>query len=134
MSAKCSPLSNSQVPTGQTKTLRNAFLACTYLLSAMWGVYRAASEENSTLVVPFAVMMALSVVLACTYDARLIDKPIPHSVQWVMFFAWPLAACIYLIWSRGIKGLWLGCLHAILLYGALLAAYYGTMLAASRPG
>ncbi len=51
----------------------------------------------------------------CWVDARMRATPIPHGIVFVMAFTWPLSAMIYLIWSRGLRGLGITLLTVIVM-------------------
>ena len=62
----------------------------------------------------------------CVVDSRMRGSPIVQSLHWIIFFTWPLAAPVYLIWSRKLRGLGWCLLHAIGLYGSCVLAYHLT--------
>jgi hypothetical protein len=110
---------------GQTRLLRNGFLAGLYFLSALWGARLIVSPPDPLLDLMFTGVVAVAVVVTCIYDSRLSGKPIVQSLHWLMLFTWPIAAPVYLVWSRGRRGAMLAAMHAVLLYMTLLVSYYG---------
>ena len=62
----------------------------------------------------------------CVVDSRMRGSPIVHSLHWIIFFTWPIAVPIYLVQSRGLRGLWLAVIHGIGLYAACLVTYHLT--------
>ena len=110
--------------------LRNAFLLCLYALSALWGISLAVPPQDELREFCYTVLVAIAVVVSCIYDARFMRKPIVSSVQGVMLFTWPIAVPAYLVWSRGLKrGLQLVVVHAVCLYGVMVAGYWATSAA-----
>ncbi len=63
----------------------------------------------------------------CTADARLVGKPLIQLAKLGIFFGWPVAVPIYLLWARGMKGLGLLLLHGFLL---LLVAVLSVLISA----
>ena len=41
----------------------------------------------------------------CVVDSRFRGEPLLVSFYWIIFFTWPVSVPIYLLWSRGIKGI-----------------------------
>jgi hypothetical protein len=52
-----------------------------------------------------ALTFGSAVTLWCTLDARCHGKAFLHSFGWVMFCTWPVGGLVYLIWTRGTRGL-----------------------------
>src|SRR5204862_7830303 len=56
----------------------------------------------------FELLASLStsilVTLVCIADSKVIGKPMVPAAHMALFFTWPITAPIYLIWSRGAKG------------------------------
>jgi hypothetical protein len=72
----------------------------------------------------FAVAFAFTVTYWCIVDGRVVGHPILTSFYWLMFFLWPVAVPIYLIWTRGLRGLGFALLHAIGLWGISLVVFH----------
>ena len=75
--------------------------------------------------------MAVSVlaVLACAADARQRGSPLPHGVQYVMLLTWPITAPLYLLQSRGWKGVaWTAASLVTLLVCAVGALQFAVLL------
>ena len=51
------------------------------------------------------VIISILMVKFCVVDSRMRNKAVLHSFRWVIFFTWPISVPIYLIWSRGMKGI-----------------------------
>jgi hypothetical protein len=85
--------------------LRWIFLAFAYCASAAYGAEAAISRELAASNWPIGISLALGFTSACICDAKVVGKRLTHAAQWVMFFSWPVTAPIYLIWSRGARGL-----------------------------
>ncbi len=59
---------------------------------------------------------------ACVADAELLGRPLALSIQGFMFFTWPIAVPIYLIWSRRLLGLAIVLAHVFCLMFSLVIA------------
>ena len=70
------------------------------------------------------VAMASLVTYWCVVDSRMRRSPIVTSLHWVIFFTWPIAVLIYLIWSRRFRGVGLALAHGIGLFAVALGAYH----------
>lgn len=62
--------------------------------------------------------VCVSLSLWCLYDGRIRGKPLSRIGVAVVFLLAPIAVPVYLIWSRGIRGLW----TLLLFASAILAA------------
>jgi len=90
------------------RRFRLGFLLISYALFALRGARDATVAEPSFSDLAVALLASIAVTKCCAMDSRLIGKPLPRTARWVMFFTWPLAAPVYLVWSRGWAGLaWL---------------------------
>ena len=109
----------------QVRTRRRVVLVYLYLLFVLWPVYRVLTygqiqtEGGLRLANCAFVALALGGQLGfmwfCTLDARLVGKVLPQLARIGVFFGWPLAVPIYLIWARRLKGLGLLLLHGFLM-------------------
>jgi hypothetical protein len=99
-----------------------------YLLVALWGV---AQVRLLQLYLPSALAIAAIATCWAVLDARRNGAPVLHIVQFLMFFTWPVALPIYLIWSRGARGLDLALFHALGLTAVLVVAFDATLLIAA---
>ena len=78
----------------------------------------------------FTLLMASTAALWTVLDARRHNRPIVHIGQLVVFFFWPIAVPLYLIWTRGFRGLGWAVLHAVGLFLTLYIAYVATGISA----
>ena len=70
---------------------------------------RAAITEPGRTDVLISLVLCSGMALVCVYDARRIARPLADATPLVLFFTWPVAIPIYLVWSRGWKrGILLG--------------------------
>jgi hypothetical protein len=105
--------------------LRGIILLSFYLVVAANGAMQAFPLRGPGLGILLTVMAASLATYGCIVDSRLVGRPIVQSVHWIMFFTWPLAVPIYLIYSRGfLRGVGLFLLHGIGLIAACNAAFY----------
>ena len=105
--------------------LRRAAVMCFYALVAGWGVLHALCPDQAILWFLFSTGLATAATGWCVVDSRMIRRPVIHSLHWIIFFTWPVTVPIYLIRSRGLRGLVLALLLAFagcLLCGASFAA------------
>jgi len=86
---------------------------CLYLLFAASGATQASPLRSSIAALLIHVMIACAATYWCVVDSRIMGRPIVQSIHWIMFFTWPISAPIYLIYSRGLRGLGFAMLHAI---------------------
>ncbi|MHC4970712.1 MAG: hypothetical protein ACYTG3_00085 [Planctomycetota bacterium] len=87
------------------RRFRLGFLLIAYVLFALRGARDATLPEPCLSDLAMAFLAAIAVTKACVMDSRLVGKPLPRAARWVMFFTWPLAVPVYLVWSRGWVGL-----------------------------
>jgi len=99
-----------------------------YACAAFWGAVQVLSS-NTLVILLGSVLFALLVTGWCVVDARKLGKPMLPVVQMIMFFTWPIAVPIYLIWTRGFRGLGYTLLHAAGLYAVMAAAVVLTLYA-----
>lgn len=87
------------------KTQRIAFLIALYFVIAAGVVHASLVAEAGPVDLLRAFCTAIIVTLLCITDSKIIGRPMLHAARWIMFFTWPVAVPIYLVWSRGAKGL-----------------------------
>jgi hypothetical protein len=93
---------------------RTIFLCFSYVLAIFAGWSQISSNPLLTDVL-FPWLVAFTLVIACSTDARIVGKPVPNIVQFLMLITWPLAIPICLIWTRR----WWGVLW-VLVFGVTL--------------
>lgn len=124
-----SPVSGSGARRSSSRSerrLRLALVGAMYAIAVATGVMGVLRPEHalSRLVLPIAVCSVMG--YWCVVDSRMQGSPIVQSVHWIIFFTWPVAVPVYLIWSRRLRGLGLALIHAIGLYGVCFVAYHAT--------
>jgi hypothetical protein len=83
----------------RSRAIAIAVFACAAFASGL------ASVHSSPAPLIFgAMLLASSSVTACVADAYSRGTCVPHSLRWVAFWTWMLAVPVYLVWSRGRKG------------------------------
>ena len=107
-------------------------LVALYVATAVWGVTQCFTQ-NAGVYYLFALFMASMAAMWVVFDARHRGKPLVSAVQFLIFIFWPIAAPIYLIATRGIRGFGWSILNFIGLVVALCIGFYATMLAAYGP-
>lgn len=106
--------------TGDSLTKRRrAIVRALLALTFAWGL-RGSFQQQGYEVLFFSVGLSVLATQFCMIDSKLVGKPLPWSMQWLVYFTWPLFVPIYLVWTRGWRKL-----HVVVLYiGVYLAAYY----------
>jgi hypothetical protein len=107
--------------THSTIRRRRFLIAMLYVVAFIWGVH-GASGQPSMLDVVLPLLTAFLATSACVADAELLGNPLALSIQGFMFFTWPIAVPIYLIWTRRFLGLAIVLAHAFCLVFSLLIA------------
>ena len=105
---------------------RLLFVVTLYVLTTAWGVAQVFSLHGG-LQYLFALVIASAATLWAVSDARLRGHSILNIVQFFIFVSWPIAVPIYLVWSRGLRGLGLSLLHGVGLTVALCIGFYCTV-------
>ena len=111
-----------------TRKVRTALVAILYSLAVIVGIRTALSREREPVDVLLSMSVAAATTLACVTDARVLGRPIIHSVQFIMLLTWPLSPLAYMVVARRWKGLLWFSIHAVLLVGTYWACYFFTAL------
>jgi hypothetical protein len=101
--------------------LRWIFVVQLYLACLIWGVVQVFTQNGSAYL-GFSILNATLVATWVVIDARRREIRIHKIVLVILFLFWPIAVPIYLIMSRGLRGLGWAFLHA---FGLLAATYLG---------
>jgi hypothetical protein len=83
-----------------------------YVMCVLWGITQSLSS-NGALGYLGSILLAVLTTGWCIIDARHRGRPMLSIVQMIVFFSWPIAVPIYLIASRGRRGLAIAAIHAI---------------------
>ena len=86
------------------KLQRSLLIGAYYVLMGFWTIRACVLDRHAGIDLILTICISLSATLACIADSKLIARPMPHAAKWVMFFFWPIAVPIYLIWSRRARG------------------------------
>ncbi len=62
-------------------------------------------DVNTPARVLVALGLASAITLWCGLDARVHGKLMLRSYAWTLMFTWPVGVGVYLVWTRGAKGL-----------------------------
>ena len=98
-----------------------------YVASFFWGVVQVMRPDSGRLYLLFSLVMAGAAACWAVSDARNRGKPILHILQLFIFLLWPIAVPVYLISTRGFRGLGLSVAHAMCLILALCIGFYITV-------
>ena len=80
-----------------------------------------------------SLLMASSAAMWVVFDAQHRGKPLVHIVQLMVMILWPIAVPIYLITTRGLRGLGWTILNIVGLLIASCVGFYSTILAVWGP-
>ncbi len=118
-------MSDTLVPSidGARRRLWWFLVACIYALMAIWGVVLALAREDSRAYLIFALASPSAMALWIAIDARRNNLHVVHVAYIFVFFFWPLAVPVYLIWSRGARGLCWAAVHALALYALIFVSF-----------
>jgi hypothetical protein len=83
---------------------RRSIAIVIYVLAIAWGVQSVIASEQSATPFVVSVALALTCTIWCVADARARGKELIWPARIGVFFFWPFAVPIYLIWSRGLRG------------------------------
>ena len=114
-------------PQSSSRKLRRLLVITLYVASLVWGVVQVMAPDVGGLYYLFALVMAGCAAWWAVSDARDRGKPILHILQLFVFLLWPIAVPIYLIATRGFRGLGLSVAHAVGLILVLCIGFYTTV-------
>jgi hypothetical protein len=100
-----------------------------YVLSALWGVAQITSRENALIYCLTSVMFGCAATLWAVTDSRIRGRPLLPIVRILFFFTWPLATLLYLVATRGWRGIGWWALNAFSLLATLCISLVLTSLA-----
>jgi hypothetical protein len=92
--------------------LRRYIVIGIFALSALWGVVQSLSE-NALVTFLGTVLFAMLTTAWCVADSRRRGRPLLSIVQMIMFFTWFISVPIYLIASRGWRGVGYALVNAV---------------------
>lgn len=102
------------------------FLAAFYALAAVWGYRNLWPDDHSRLDFPFALLFAVSLGWWAVVDALRRGHPIPMLAKpWFYLFA-GLLVPLYVVWSRGWRGIGWVLFHAFFWYVAATVSMYAS--------
>lgn len=99
-----------------------------YLSTIAWGAVQVFNQNIGPYLL-FGIFMAATATQWTVLDARRRGHSIRHILLLLIVLFWSIAVPIYLIWSRGFRGLGWALLHALGLLLALCLGYYVTVFA-----
>jgi hypothetical protein len=97
-----------------------------HLVMIMWGIHSGADTRATMIDVAFPLSAGIIAVMTCVNDAKFRRAPLPRGVQFVMLFLWPVLVPVYLIGTRGWRGILWALLWTATVYSCYLfpAAYF----------
>lgn len=99
-----------------------------YAIAAFWGAAQMLVPTHEAVSLLTSLLFASVATHAAILDSRLFRVSFVHILRVIFFFTWPLAALVYLIATRGWRGLGWWLVHAIGVCAttcvAFCAAYY----------
>ncbi len=87
------------------QTSRSFIVIYIYFLFALLSFRRALFGGIRLTDVPISLALSAAMVKFCVVDSRCRGEPLLHSFYWIIFFTWPVSVPIYLLCSRGIRGI-----------------------------
>ena len=100
------------------KLRRTIFICFSYMLAILIGLSNINFDPTLRQYL-LSWLVAFSLVIACSTDARILGKPVPNIMQFLMLFTWPLSIPICLFWTRR----WWGVVW-VLVFGVTLSLTY----------
>lgn len=91
------------------------FLFYIYFLFALSGIRRALYGDVQLVDLAISFALSAAMVKFCVVDSRCRGNTLLLSFHWIIFFTWPVSVPIYLVCSRGIKGIGWAVLNVVLL-------------------
>lgn len=85
---------------------------------ALFGGFIDAVSTNGLVMFLFSLLFATLAASWCAMDARIRGNPMLPVVQMIVLLTWPIAVPVYLIQSRGARGLLYLFIHGLGLYVA----------------
>ena len=122
-------LLSGQVKDGRPNDLRWLIVVAIYGLSALWGVVQALNS-NGLAAFLGSLLFALLTTGWCIADSRRRGRPLLSVLQMIMFFTWPVAVPIYLIASRGLRGVGYIFLHSLGMVLTMWISFLATLYCA----
>lgn len=110
--------------------LRWSLLGFVLLVMACTGVRSAMFPEGDRIGLLLTIATAIAVTKCCAVDAVIRGRPMTHGAQWAMVLTWPVAAPVYVVWTRR----WGGLLWAFVLAAGVYGAYVAGFLMGSSLG
>ena len=103
-------------------------LVALYFATLSWGAIQCFPQQGGVHYI-FALLMASMAALWVVFDARHRGKPLVSIVQFLVLVSWPVAVPIYLISTRGVRGLGWSLLNLVGLAVMCLLGFFATSLA-----
>jgi hypothetical protein len=103
-----------------------------YVMCVLWGITQSLSS-NGALGLLGSILFAVLTTGWCVVDSRSRGRPMLSIVQMIVFFSWPVAVPIYLVASRGGRGLAIAAVHAIAMLITMWIAAAATLYIAYGP-
>jgi hypothetical protein len=114
------------------KLVRAGLLVALLLVAALVGVRAVFMVPDSRFNTLLALVLSTLVSGACVVDSKILNRQVVFIAQAALFFLWPFAAPIYLIWSRGWRGVIVLIVCVTILFGTFIAAGAITALVTGR--
>ena len=112
----------------QLKWLQRYLLLVLYLLFAFMAAAQALQPGNGLVHALASVTVCAVLARWCLIDAQLKGRLVVTSFHWLLFWLWPVAVPLYLLWSRGLWGLGLASVHLLGLWTIFNSVYNAAIL------
>lgn len=80
------------------KYVRAGLLVALVPAFSMLGIRAGLQQSESRFDILLALAIAALISTACVVDSRILKRPIVFIAQATLFFLWPIASPVYLIW------------------------------------
>lgn len=115
-------------PTATQTAMRRRCIWLIYGATAFWGVAQVVAAESAAIYMLAVLLIASAATCWAVLDARLAGRRMSAIVPPVYFFLWPVASLVYLLWSRGWRGLAIWAIHVVCLSATLAMTFYPTVI------
>lgn len=97
-----------------------------YVISFAYGSSQVFSFENRTVEIAFTILFSILLTIWAVSDSRRRAKPMVSIVRVLYLLFCPLSTLIYLVRTRGVRGLGWFLLNGVLLYACIYVGFFTT--------
>jgi len=97
-----------------------------YVAIAIWGVLQCVAADSTVTYYLASLIVAFLATNWAVVDSRTRASGFVAILQCVYFFTWPIASLVYLVATRGIRGIGWWLIHAVGLLVTVCLTFYPT--------